>query len=122
MTEPVDPGAAPPVPEPAAPAATDGDTSTTSEASAAARRRRRGSRGGRGRGRGRADGSPGQGDRSRVPDQAPASPPASASAPDDGDLPELALPFEPRALVFEGNQVTATAANHANVDIWEKVE
>ena len=48
MTEPVDPGAAPPVPEPAAPAATDGDTSTTSEASAAARRRRRGSRGGRG--------------------------------------------------------------------------
>ena len=87
MTEPVDPGVAPPVPEPAAPAATDGDANTTSEASAAARRRRRGSRGGRGRGRGRADGSPGQGERSRGPDQVPGA--APAATPSDGELPEL---------------------------------
>jgi hypothetical protein len=32
-------------------------------------------------------------------------------------------PFSTRVLVFEGNQMTATAENNANVvDIWEKVE
>jgi hypothetical protein len=40
----------------------------------------------------------------------------------DGGRIQFTLPFESRALVFEGNQVTATAANNANVDIWEKVE
>ena len=35
---------------------------------------------------------------------------------------QFTLPFEPRALVFEGNKVIATAANNANVDTWEKVE
>jgi hypothetical protein len=34
---------------------------------------------------------------------------------------QFTLPFEPRALVFEGNTVAATAANNANVDTWEKV-
>jgi hypothetical protein len=40
----------------------------------------------------------------------------------DGGRFQFTLPFEPRALIFEGNKVTATAANNANVDIWEKVE
>jgi hypothetical protein len=35
---------------------------------------------------------------------------------------QFKLPFEPRALVFEGNKITATAEDNANVDIWEKVE
>jgi hypothetical protein len=30
--------------------------------------------------------------------------------------------FVPRSFVFEGNKWTSTAANNANVDIWEKVE
>lgn len=46
----------------------------------------------------------------------------SAPVTVDGGRIQFTLPFEPRALVFEGNQVTATAANNANVDIWEKVE
>jgi hypothetical protein len=46
----------------------------------------------------------------------------SAPATVDGGRLQFTLPFEPRALVFEGNKVTATAANNANVDIWEKVE
>ena len=46
----------------------------------------------------------------------------SAPVTVDGGRLQFTLPFEPRALVFEGNQVTATAANNANVDIWEKVE
>jgi hypothetical protein len=35
---------------------------------------------------------------------------------------QFTLPFEPRALVFEGNKITATAADNANVDLWEKIE
>jgi hypothetical protein len=35
---------------------------------------------------------------------------------------QFELPFESRPLVFEGNKVTATAADNAKVDIWEKVE
>jgi hypothetical protein len=35
---------------------------------------------------------------------------------------QFKLPFEPRALVLEGNKITATAEDNANVDIWEKVE
>jgi hypothetical protein len=35
---------------------------------------------------------------------------------------QFKLPFEPRALVFEGNKITATAEDNANMDIWEKVE
>ena len=35
---------------------------------------------------------------------------------------QFTLPFEPRALVFEGNKIAATAANNANMDIWEKVD
>ena len=35
---------------------------------------------------------------------------------------QFTLPFEPRVLVFEGNKITATAADKANVDTWEKVE
>jgi len=46
----------------------------------------------------------------------------SAPVTVDGGRIQFTLPFELRALVFEGNKVTATAANNANVDIWEKVE
>jgi hypothetical protein len=46
----------------------------------------------------------------------------SAPVTVDGGRIQFTLPFESRALVFDGNQVTATAANNANVDIWEKVE
>ena len=46
----------------------------------------------------------------------------SAPVTVDGGRLQFTLPFEPRALVFEGNKVTATAANNANVDTWEKVE
>jgi hypothetical protein len=46
----------------------------------------------------------------------------SAPVTVDGGRLQFTLPFEPRALIFEGNKVTATAANNANVDIWEKVE
>jgi hypothetical protein len=46
----------------------------------------------------------------------------SAPVTVDGGRLQFTLPFEPRALVFEGNKITATAANNANVDIWEKVE
>ena len=46
----------------------------------------------------------------------------SAPVTVDGGRLQFTLPFEPRALVFEGNTVAATAANNANVDTWEKVE
>jgi hypothetical protein len=46
----------------------------------------------------------------------------SAPVTADGGRLQFTLPFEPRALVFEGNKITATAANNANVDTWEKVE
>jgi hypothetical protein len=46
----------------------------------------------------------------------------SAPVTVDGGRIQFTLPFEPRALVFEGNKVTATAANNANVDLWEKGE
>jgi hypothetical protein len=46
----------------------------------------------------------------------------SAPVTVEGGRIQFTLPFESRALVFDGNQVTATAANNANVDIWEKVE
>jgi hypothetical protein len=46
----------------------------------------------------------------------------SAPVTVDGRRIQFTLLFESHALVFEGNQVTATAANNANVDIWEKVE
>jgi hypothetical protein len=35
---------------------------------------------------------------------------------------QFTLPFEPRVLVFEGNKITATAADNTSVDTWEKVE
>jgi hypothetical protein len=40
----------------------------------------------------------------------------------DGGRLQFTLPFEPRALVFEGNTLTATATDSTNVDTWEKVE
>jgi hypothetical protein len=46
----------------------------------------------------------------------------SAPVTVEGGRIQFTLPFESRALVFDENQVTATAANNANVDIWEKVE
>jgi hypothetical protein len=46
----------------------------------------------------------------------------SAPVTVDGGRIQFKLPFESRPLVFEGNKVTATAADNANVDIWEKVE
>lgn len=46
----------------------------------------------------------------------------SAPVTVDGGRLQFTLPFETRALVFEGNTVAATAANNANVDTWEKVE
>jgi hypothetical protein len=46
----------------------------------------------------------------------------SAPVTVDGGRLQFTLPVEGRALVFEGNKVTATAADNANVDIWEKVE
>jgi len=46
----------------------------------------------------------------------------SAPVTVDGGRIQFTLPFESRALVFEGNKVTVTAANNANVDTWEKVE
>ena len=46
----------------------------------------------------------------------------SARVTADGGRLQFTLPFEPRALVFEGNKITATAANNANIDTWEKVE
>ena len=46
----------------------------------------------------------------------------SAPVTINGGRLQFTLPFEPRALVFEGNKITATAANHANIDTWEKVE
>jgi hypothetical protein len=49
-------------------------------------------------------------------------PTRSAPVTADGRRLQFTLPFEPRALVFEGNKITATAANNANVDTWEKVE
>jgi hypothetical protein len=49
-------------------------------------------------------------------------PTRSAPVTVDGGRLQFTLPFEPRALVFEGNTVAATAANNANVDTWEKVE
>jgi hypothetical protein len=46
----------------------------------------------------------------------------SAPVTVDGGRLQFTLPFEPRALVFEGNKMTATAADNTNVDTWEKVE
>ena len=46
----------------------------------------------------------------------------SAPVTVDGGRLQFMLPFEPRALVFEGNTLTASAADNTNVDIWEKVE
>jgi hypothetical protein len=46
----------------------------------------------------------------------------SAPVTINGGRLEFKAPFEPRVLVFEGNKITATAANNANVDTWEKVE
>jgi hypothetical protein len=40
----------------------------------------------------------------------------------DGGCILFTLPFESRVLGFEENKVTATAANNANVDIWDRVE
>jgi hypothetical protein len=48
--------------------------------------------------------------------------PPSAPVTVDGGRIQFTLPFESRALGFEGNKVTATAANKANVDIWDRVE
>jgi hypothetical protein len=46
----------------------------------------------------------------------------SAPVTVDGGRLQFTLPFEPRTLVFEGNKMTATAADNTNVDTWEKVE
>jgi hypothetical protein len=46
----------------------------------------------------------------------------SAPVTVDGGRLQFTLPFEPRALVFEGKNMTATAADNTNVDTWEKVE
>jgi hypothetical protein len=46
----------------------------------------------------------------------------SAPVTVDGGRIQFKLPFESRQLVFEGNKMTATAADNANVDIWEKIE
>jgi hypothetical protein len=46
----------------------------------------------------------------------------SAPVTMDGGRIQFTLPFESRTLGFEGEKVTAAAANNANVDIWERVE
>jgi hypothetical protein len=46
----------------------------------------------------------------------------SAPVTVDGGRLQFTLPFEPRALVFEGHTLTASAADNTNVDLWEKGE
>jgi hypothetical protein len=40
----------------------------------------------------------------------------------DGGRLQFKSPFTRRSIVFEGNTWTSAAENHANVDIWDKVE
>ena len=46
----------------------------------------------------------------------------SAPVTVEGGRIQFKRPFGGRSLVFEGNKVTATAENNANVDVWEKVQ